>query len=101
YVCCVVLSTYLERYEIPCDILKQQLASFSHIPLCTEKVNKGNDIATIVEHISDLPLSHDDCLLCDDNAIIFMPLLKNKLDIVILNFMNDEDMTPTYTTIDY
>jgi hypothetical protein len=49
-----------------------------------------------VEHISDLPLSHDDCLvipcdkeeLCDDNAIIFMPLLKNKLDIVASDPIN-------------
>jgi hypothetical protein len=49
-----------------------------------------------VEHISDLPLSHDDCLvipcdkeeLCDDNAIIFMPRLKNKLDIVASDPVN-------------
>jgi hypothetical protein len=42
--------------------------------------------------VEDIPylLSHDDCIvdphgkeeLCDDNSIIFMPQLENKLDIV-------------------
>jgi hypothetical protein len=45
---------------------------------------------SILEHISYLPLSHDVCLivpcdkeeLCDDNTIISMPQLENKLDSV-------------------
>jgi hypothetical protein len=70
---------------------EHELASFSHMPLCTEKVNKGNDMCSmisqgdktldepnlstfhaiveqsIVGHSSNLTLSSDDCLVipCD------------------------------------
>jgi hypothetical protein len=49
-----------------------------------------------MEHISDSPLSHDECLvvsfdkeeLYDDNTIIYMSQLENKLDIFAPNPIN-------------
>jgi hypothetical protein len=71
--------------------MRQQIVSMDDT-----KNNLSNSTDIIPSDKSELPLLQEDCLvvpwdkeeLCDDNTIIYMPQLENKLDVVDSDHIN-------------
>jgi hypothetical protein len=73
------------------SLMRQQFISMDD-----SKNNLSNSVDIMPSHKSELPLLQEDCLivpcdkdeLCDDNTIISMPQLENKLDVVASDPIN-------------